>query len=89
MKDNGHKNWIYPYRISSIRASWIIQMSNIKHVVEHLSVWFIQTFAKYFPFLLFHHAGYSKWRNSSAHMLKTLFDESCIAANKAGTQRLK
>ena len=21
MKDNGHKNWIYPYRISSIRAS--------------------------------------------------------------------
>jgi hypothetical protein len=21
MKDNGHKNWIYPYRVGSIRAS--------------------------------------------------------------------
>jgi len=34
VKYNGHENWIYPYRVSSIGASWIIQMCNGKHIVK-------------------------------------------------------
>ena len=71
MEYNRHENRLYSYRIGRIRACRIVQMTDWKHSIKYLSVWFVKTLSKWLPFIFFHYTGYSKWRNCSSHLITT------------------
>ena len=72
MEYNRHENRLYSYRIGRIRACRIVQMTDWKHSIKYLSVWFVKTLSKWLPFIFFHYTGYSKWRNCSSHLITTI-----------------
>ena len=62
-----HKNRLYADGFRGVRGCWIIQVSEWKHLIKYLSVWFIQRIPKLFPFRFFHCTRDTKWWNCSTH----------------------